>query len=158
MQARNCWATKSIANVRTEADNERQWRINDNYLKSNELSTLQEKCMYISIFGQLSVQNIIVILGVTNCRTISGRCLAVVNLTLSFIHHNFTQVLQIANDSVLNVTAVSIDSFAANSKFYQELCAGKLKSSIENPVNKQQPFYLLSEAVYKFNYIYNNFL
>ena len=42
--------------------------------------------------------------------------------------------------------------------FYQEPCGRKLKSSIENPVNKQQPLYLLFDAVNKFKNICNNFL
>ena len=73
-------------------------------------------------------------------------------------HHNYTQVLQIAKASGLNDTAISMDNFAANSKFYQEPCGRKLKSNIENPVNKQQPLYLLFDAVHKFKNFCNNFL
>ena len=52
-------------------------------------------------------------------------------------------LLLIAKASGLNVTAVSMDNFSANRKFYLELCGRKLRPSIENPVNKQQPLFLL---------------
>ena len=91
-----------------------------------------------------------VLYGVFNCRIISGHCLQVVNSTSSTRQDNVTKVLEIAKDSGLNVTVVSMDNFSANSKFCFELCGGKLKPSIENPVNKQDPLCILFDAIHKF--------
>ena len=84
--------------------------------------------------------------------------LPVVNLTSSTIHSNFTHVLEIANASGLNVTAVSMETYQQIIFFYLQLCGRKLKPSIENPVNKQQPLFLLFNAVHNFKNFDYNFL
>lgn len=82
----------------------------------------------------------------------------VVNLNSGVLHKLFPQVLQVVHNAGLTVVATSMDNFSANRKFYSELCGGELKPSIPNPLDAQQPLFLLFDAVHNFKNIYNNFI
>ena len=81
------------------------------------------------------------------------------NLNKKILRKTFYEVMDRLYQSGLIVLAISVDNSSTNRSFYvNELCNGKLSTSIDHPHFPDTPLFLLFDSSYKIKNVYDNFL
>lgn len=81
----------------------------------------------------------------------------IAKLTGEIINEYFLNVLKYVEESGLNVVVISADNASANHSFFKNiLCQGKLRPSINHPLNLNKPLFLIFDPTHNIKNVYNN--